>query len=94
MLTGPPAARKRLLRRPGRENVAADIAMRFTRTEDGRRLRPDRAGPDDTAFSCEGRNVPLLDAAVAQARTGRTLDVRSAANGERLKRRRIQGGSE
>ena len=94
MLTVTLAARERLLSRLGRKKASEDVAMRFTRTEDGWRLRLDRAGPDDTAFTCEGRNVLLLDKAVAEAMAALTLEVRSTANGERLKRRRIQGGSE
>ena len=93
MLTVTPAASKRLLARLGRKKVTDDVAMRFTRTEDGWRLALDQASPDDTAFTHEGRTVLVLDAAVAEAMAAFTLDVRSTAKGERLKLRRTARGS-
>ncbi len=91
MLTVTPAARECLLSRLGRKRAADDVAMRFMRREGGWRLRLDRAGPDDTAFAHEGRDVLLLDEAVSMAMTDMTLDVRATEAGPRLKLRRIRG---
>ena len=77
MLTVTPAARECLLSRLGRKKAADDVAIRFTRREGGWRLRLDRAGPDDTAFTHEGRNVLLLDEAVSKAMANLKLDARA-----------------
>jgi hypothetical protein len=89
MLTVTPAARKCLLSRLGRKKAADDVAMRFTRREGGWRLKLDRAGPDDTAFTHEGRNVLLLDDAVSKAMANMKLDVRTTKGGSRLRLCRI-----
>jgi hypothetical protein len=90
MLTVTPAARKCLLSRLSRKKVAGDVAMRFTRREGGWRLRLDRAGPGDTAFTHEGRKVLLLDEAVSQAMAHMKPDVRATEAGTRLKLRRTR----
>lgn len=89
MLTVTSAARECLFSRLNRRNAAEDVAMRFTRKERGWRLRPDRAGPDDTAFTHEGRNVLLLDETVSRAMANMELDVRVTESGPRLKLRRV-----
>ncbi len=70
------------------------MALRFTRRAGGWRLSLDRTRPNDTAFTHEGRNVLLLDAAVAKAMAALTLDVSGTEIGARLKLRRITPGSE
>jgi hypothetical protein len=94
MLTVTAAARDRLLSKLDRRKAADDVAMRFTRKKDGWRLRLDRARPDDTTFTHGGRNVLLLDAAVAKGMAALTLGVSRTETGERLKLRRIPRGSE
>ncbi|MHC4092129.1 MAG: hypothetical protein ACYSVY_17970 [Planctomycetota bacterium] len=94
MLTVTPAARECLLSRLGRKKAADDVAMRFTRREGGWRLRLDRARPNDTAFTHEGKNVLLLDAAVVKKMAALTLDASSTETGAKLKLRRITRGSE
>lgn len=89
MLNVTSAARECLLSKLNRKNVAEDVAMRFTRKERGWRLRPDRAGPADTAFTYEGRNVLVLDEAVSKAMANMELDVRATEAGPRLRLRRI-----
>jgi hypothetical protein len=89
MLTVTPAARQCLLSRLGHKKAADDVAMRFTRREGGWRLKLDRAGPDDTAFTHEGRNVLLLDDAVSKAMANMKLDVRTTKGGSRLRLCRI-----
>lgn len=90
MLTVTRAARECLLSRLSRKKAADDIAMRITRRKGGWRLRLDRAGPDDTAFTYEGRRVLLLDEAVSEAMADMKLDVRATKAGPRLKLRRIR----
>jgi len=82
------AALDRLLRKLAGKNANDDEALRFTRRTGGWRLGLDCARPADTAFSHGGRSVLLLDAAVSQAMTNMTLDVRSTDSGPRLKLRR------
>jgi hypothetical protein len=65
--------------------------MRFTR---GWRLRLDQVRPDDMTFIHKGRNVLVLDAAMAKAMAALTLDLCSAETGARLELRRITHGSE
>ena len=89
MLTVTAAARDRLLTKLGCKKAADDVALRFTRRKGGWRLRLDRAGPDDTAFTHEGRDVLLLDEAVSKAMTMMTLDVSSTETGPKLTLRRI-----
>ena len=91
MFTVTAAALDRLSRKLAGKNANDDEAMRFTR---GWRLRLDRTRPDDTAFSHEGRNVLLVDAAMAKAMASLTLDVCSAETGAMLELRRIASGSE
>jgi hypothetical protein len=76
------------------KKAADDVAMRFTQTENGWRLRLDRAHPDDTAFTCEGRTVLLLDTVVAKALAAMRLEVRNTDAGIRLKLCRVACGSE
>lgn len=94
MLTVTRAARECLSSRLDGKNAADDIAMRFTRTKNGWRLCLDRARPDDTAFTYEGRKVLLLDAAVATAMAAMILEARSTDAGVRLKLRRVTRESE
>lgn len=79
MLTVTSAARECLLSRLSRKKAADDVALRFTRRDGGWRLGLDRAGPDDTAFTHEGRKVLLLDEAVSEAMADMTLDIRKAS---------------
>jgi hypothetical protein len=67
--------------------------MRFIRLTNGWRLRVDRPRPDDTAFAHEGRNVLLLDAAVAKAMAALKLDASSTDEGAKLKLCRASIGS-
>jgi hypothetical protein len=94
MLTVTPAARARLLSKLNRRKASDDVAMRFTRMENGWRLRLDRPRPDDTAFTHEGRNVLLLDAATAKATVCLTLDASSTETEAKLKLRRIKREAE
>jgi len=94
MLDVTPAARECLLSRLDCKNAAADVSMRFIKRKDGWRLRLGHQRPDDTAFTCEGRNVLLLDADAARAMATLTLDAKRTASGTRLKLRRISGGGE
>ena len=89
MLTVTPAAIDRLLQKLARKKAADDVALRFTRRQGGWRLRLERARPGDTAFTQDGRSVLVLDAAVAQAMTNMTLEVRKTESGPRLKLCRI-----
>jgi hypothetical protein len=68
--------------------------MRFTRRAGGWRLGLDSAGPDDTAFTHEGRNVLLLDEAVSKAMANMKLDVRATEGRPGLKLCRIRGLAE
>ena len=90
MLSVTMAARNRLLWKLNRKRAEEDIALRFTRRKTGWRLRLDRAHPDDTAFTHEGRNVLLADEAVSHALTNATLDVNDTEAGPRLTLRRNQ----
>ena len=94
MFTVTAGALDRLSRKLARKKPTQGVALRFKRTAGGWRLRLDRARPDDTAFTHEGRNVLLLDAAVAKAMAALTLDVSGTEMGARLKLRRITRGSE
>jgi len=78
------AARARLLSKLNRRNAGEGIAFRFLRMDNGWKLRPDRAHPDDTSFSHEGRDVLVLDSSVAAAMGGMTLDVRQTVKGAKL----------
>ena len=84
MLTVTMAARERLSSKLTHKKAADDVAMRFTRREGGWRLRLDRARPDDTAFTHDGRNVLLLDEKVSQAMANITLDAKTTEAGSRL----------
>lgn len=88
MVTRP--ALKRLLRRLARKEAGADMALRFTRRKGGWRLRLDRASPDDTAFTHEGRNVLLLDETVSKAMANMKLVVTETEAGPRLRLRRTR----
>jgi hypothetical protein len=77
-----------------RKKAADDVAMRFTRTKNGWRLRLDQARPDDTAFTCEGRTVLLLDTVVAKAMGAMRLEVKNTDAGIRLRLRPVACGSE
>jgi hypothetical protein len=70
------------------EKATADVALRFTRRERSWRLDPDRARPGDVTFAHDGRNVLLLDQAVAEGMTDLTLDVRRTTAGPRFRLRR------
>ena len=94
MLTVTPAALECLFTRLDRKKAANDVAMRFTRKENGWKLRPGRARPDDTAFSCQGRTVLVLDPAVVEAMSAMTLDVRGSKSDAGLKLHRNARGSE
>jgi hypothetical protein len=85
------AALDRLSRQLAGKNANDDEAMRFT---PGWRLCLDRLRPDDIAFTHEGRNVLLLDAAMAKAVAALTLDVGCAESDARLELRRIAHGRE
>ncbi len=89
MLTVTAAALARLSRKLARKKPTDGVALRFMRRGGGWRLRLDRAGPADTAFSHDGRSVLLLDPAVSQEMTNLTLDVRSTDSGPRLRLRRV-----
>lgn len=78
------AALDRLSRKLTRKKAAAEMAMRFAEKEGGWRLRLDCQRPDDTVFAHRGKNVLLVDKAVAQAVNNRTLDTRSTEKGPRL----------
>lgn len=54
----------------------------------------DQPRPDDTAFSHEGRNVLLLDSAVAEAMAALTLDARGTEGVAKLKLDRSTPGSD
>lgn len=88
------AARECLLSRLDLKNAAADVSMRFIKRKDGWRLRLGQKRPDDTAFTCEGRDVLLLDADASKAMAALTLDAKNTQNGTRLKLRRIAVGGE
>ena len=94
MLTVTTAARVRLLSKLDRRKAADDVAMRFTRRKNGWKLRLDRARPDDTAFTHQGRKVLLLDAAVAKAMAALKLDASDTETGMRLNLRRIKRRAE
>lgn len=94
MLDVTPAARECLLSRLDLKNAAANVSMRFIKQKDGWRLRLGQKRPDDTAFTCEGRNVLLLDADAAKAMDTLTLDAKNTAKGTRLKLRRVGAGDE
>lgn len=94
MLDVTPAARECLLSRLDLKSAADDVAMRFIRQKNGWRLRLGQKRPDDTAFTCEGRNVLLLDADAAQAMATLTLDAKSTGKRTRLKLRRVSAGDE
>ena len=66
-------------------------AFRFTRCNNGWKLRLDRIRSEDTTFAQDGRIVLLLDAAVTQAMGNMQLDVRSTDSGPRLKLHRTAG---
>ena len=61
--------------------------MRIVRLNRRARMRRDRARPDDTTFSHNGRVVLVLDGPVATALAARTLDLRQAPTGPRLRLR-------
>ena len=84
MFTVTETALDRLTRKLARKKAADEMAMRFAKKKGGWRLRLDRRRRDDTVFAHRGRNVLLLDQAVAQALSNRTLDTRSTAGGPRL----------
>jgi Fe-S cluster assembly iron-binding protein IscA len=84
MFTVTEAALDRLSWKLAHKKAANEMAMRFAEKEGGWRLRLDHQGPNDTVFAHRGRNVLLLDRAVAQAMTNRTLDTRNTAAGSRL----------
>ena len=89
MFTVTAAALHRLSRKLAGKKANDDEAFRFTRRTGGWRLRLDCARPADTAVSHDGRSMLLLDAAVSQAMTNMTLDVRSTDSGPRLRLRRV-----
>ena len=88
MFTVTAAALERLSRKLAGRKANDNEAFRFTQRTGGWRLRLDRTRPLDTEFAHGGRSVLLLDAAVSQAMTNMTLDVRGTASGPRLKLRR------
>ena len=61
--------------------------MRIVRLNRRARMRRDRVRPHDTTFSHKGRVVLVLDGSVATALAARTLDVRQAPSGPRLRLR-------
>ena len=85
MLSVTKAACDRLLSKLTDREAADELALRFTRKTDGWLLTLDHQRPADKTFTCEGRNVLLLDANVSQAMSGMTLDVRDTEAGPRLK---------
>ncbi len=78
----------RLSRKLTDKKANDDEAFRFTRGTGGWKLRLDCERPADTSFSHDGRRVLSLDAAVSQAMTNVTLDVRSTDSAPRLRLRR------
>ena len=89
MFTVTAAALDRLSTKLACKKANDDEALRFTRRAGGWKLRLDCARPADTAFSHDGRSVLLLDAAVSQAMTNMTLDIRSTDSGPRLTLHRV-----
>ncbi len=89
MFTVTEGALERLSRKLDRNKSMDEAALRFTRRRRGWKLRLDKARPDDTAFTHEGRNVLLLDAVVTKAMAALTLDVNDTESGARLKLRRL-----
>ena len=61
-----------------------DEVMRIVRQDRRARMRRDQARPEDTVFTHNGRVVLVLDGAMADSLTARTLDVRQSATGPRL----------
>ena len=62
-----------------------DEVMRIVRPNRRARMRRDHARPDDTVFTHNGRVVLVLDGAVADSLAARTLDLRQATTGPRLR---------
>jgi hypothetical protein len=90
MFTVTMAALDRLSRKLARKKPTDGVALRFTRRAGGWKLRLDQPRPGDTEFAHDGRSVLLLNAAVSQAMTNVTLDVKSTDSGPRLMLRKIQ----
>ena len=88
MLMVTEAARDRLLSKLVNRKAADDEGMRFMRREGRWRLHLERACPDDTTVTHQGRNVLLMDEGVSDAMTSMTLDVRQTERGPRLTLRR------
>jgi hypothetical protein len=84
MLTVTETALDRLALKLTHKKATDEMAMRFAPKAGGWRLRLDRQGPDDTVFAHRGRNVLLLDRAVASTMADKTLDTRNTAGGPRL----------
>ena len=84
MFTVTEAALDRLSCKLAHKKAADEMAMRFAEKAGGWRLRLDRQSPDDTVFAHRGRNVLLVDKAVARTMNDRTLDTRNTAGGPRL----------
>jgi len=87
MVTVTPAARERLARKLARKKAGENEAVRVARKPGGLKLCIDRARPDDTAITHDGRILLLLDEAASQAMTRATLDVQYPGAGQRLKLR-------
>ncbi len=88
MLTVTPAARDRLLAKLVSKSASEDVALRVIERKGRWRLRRDRLRPEDATYTHGGRNVLLLDAAVAKAMSALLLDVRTGEDGPRLRLRR------
>ena len=89
MLTLTNAAGAHLARKLARAEAAADVAIRFIPKEHGRKrrrwgLRLDTLHPGDETFVHDGKMVLVLDEAVSELLTEKTLDVKHSAAGPRL----------
>ena len=84
MLTVTATARERLTQKLTRKKASDGQAMRLTHQSGGWKLTLDRARPDDTTFSHQGKHVLLLDKKVSRAARHMVLDARPTAAGPRL----------
>lgn len=91
MLNVTNSALDRLSDRLARRAAAANVALRFTRSDGRWKLGRDLERPGDVKFAHDGRNVLLLDESAARAMTDMTLDIRDTAAGPRLRLRRAAG---
>lgn len=94
MLIVTTAALDRLSEKLAGKNANDGRAFRFTQRTGCWRLRLDQARPDDTTFAHKGKNVLVVDAAVAEAMAKMMLDVRGTEAGVKLRLHRMTRGSE